>query len=60
MEEMSRLLAHHEEGVEKRITERLSKQTRNQNEGLRALKQSQAAATYMFTNPSRVTIYKAD
>jgi hypothetical protein len=58
MEEMKRLLAHHEEGVEKRITECLTEQTRKHEEDLKALKQSQAAATNMFTNPSRVISYK--
>jgi hypothetical protein len=55
---MKRLLAHHEEGVEKRITECLAEQTRKHDEDLKALKQSQAAATTMFANPSRVISYK--
>jgi hypothetical protein len=60
MEEMKRLLAHHEEGVDRRITEHLAEQTRNHDKDLKVLKQSQAAATAMFTNPSRAIIYKAD
>jgi hypothetical protein len=58
---MKCLLAHHEQGVEKYITERLAEQTRKHNEHLKALKQSQAAANNMFTNhnPSRFISYKA-
>jgi hypothetical protein len=58
MEEMKRFLAHHEQVVEKRITERLAEQTRKHNEDLKALKESQATATNMLTNPSRVISYK--
>jgi succinate dehydrogenase/fumarate reductase-like Fe-S protein len=47
--------------VERRITERLTEQTRKHDEDLTAGKQSQAAATNMFTNhkPSRNISYKA-
>jgi hypothetical protein len=58
MEEMKCLLANHEEGVEKWITECLTQQTRKHDEDLKSLKHSQAAATNMFANPSRVIIYK--
>jgi hypothetical protein len=61
LEEMKRLLAHHEQGLEKRITKCLTEQTRNHDEDQQALAQSQAAATHMFMNhnPSRVISYKA-
>jgi hypothetical protein len=61
LEEMKRMLAHHEQGVEKRITERLAEQTRKHDEYLKALKQSQAAINNIFTshNPYRVISYKA-
>jgi hypothetical protein len=58
---MPSMLAHHEQGVEKRITECLSEQTRKLDEDLKVLKQSQEATNNMFTthNPSRVISYKA-
>jgi hypothetical protein len=51
---MKHLLAHHEEGEEKRITERLAKKTRKHNKDLEALTKSKAAANNIFANPSRV------
>jgi hypothetical protein len=59
MEERKRLLAHHEEGAERLITEGLTEQRRKHDKDLKVLTQSQAAATYMFANTSRVIIYKA-
>jgi chemotaxis protein histidine kinase CheA len=61
MEEMKCMIAHVEQGVEKRITEHLAEQTSKYDEDLEALKQSQAAMDNMFTNPTptRIISYKA-
>jgi hypothetical protein len=61
LEEMKRLLAHREQGVEKPIAECIAEQTRKHNGELKALKHLQVAANNMFMNqkPSRVISYNA-
>jgi hypothetical protein len=61
VEEMKRMLTHVEQGVEKRITERLAEQKRKHDKDLKALKQSQAATKNMLmsNNPTEVISCKA-
>jgi hypothetical protein len=58
MEEMKRMLAHHEKGVEKRITEHLYEQTIKHDEDLKALKQLQAVRNNLLTTQKTLPGYQ--